>query len=177
MAANKTQSKSDFIRSQPSTLSAAEVVAKAKAEGIKIDPALVYKVRGRTGAKRKAKKISTAKPTAATGSKKPQSKAAFIRSLREDMPVKEVIAAAKEKGIKIADTYVYRTRRSAKKKVTKAAARRATTARTGAAVPRPSASTSSAETLLKAVAAEIGLGRAMEILAGERARVRALIMG
>jgi hypothetical protein len=36
---------------------------------------------------------------------------------------------------------------------------------------------SSTETLLKAVAAEIGLGRAMEILAGERARVRAVIGG
>jgi hypothetical protein len=34
-----------------------------------------------------------------------------------------------------------------------------------------------AENVLKAVAAELGLGRAMEILAGERARVRAVIEG
>ena len=42
---------------------------------------------------------------------------------------------------RVADTYVYGARRSAKMKVTKAAARRATTARTGAAVPRPIATT------------------------------------
>jgi hypothetical protein len=37
---------------------------------------------------------------------------------------------------------------------------------------RPS---SSAENLLRAVAAELGLGRAVEILQGERARVRGLM--
>jgi hypothetical protein len=47
-----------------------------------------------------------------------------------------------------------------------------------ASVKRPSFSASTnEEELLKLVAAEVGLGRAMEILAGERARVRALIMG
>ncbi len=40
---------------------------------------------------------------------------------------------------------------------------------------RPSNSASSVEDLLRAVAAEIGLGRAMEILAGERARVRRVL--
>ena len=42
---------------------------------------------------------------------------------------------------------------------------------------RPIATTPKAEDLLKALGAEIGLGRAMEILAGERARVRAVIGG
>jgi hypothetical protein len=44
-------------------------------------------------------------------------------------------------------------------------------------VPRPITSTRSAEDLLKAVAAEIGLGRAIEQLQGERARVRAILRG
>jgi hypothetical protein len=35
----------------------------------------------------------------------------------------------------------------------------------------------SAETLLRAVAADVGLGRAIELLLGERARVRAFLRG
>ena len=39
----------------------------------------------------------------------------------------------------------------------------------------PSASTSRAEDLLRAVAAEVGLARAVEILVAERAKVRSLV--
>jgi hypothetical protein len=38
-------------------------------------------------------------------------------------------------------------------------------------------SASSVDDLLRAVAAELGLGRAVEILAGERARIRAVLRG
>jgi hypothetical protein len=41
----KNHSKSDFIRAQPPELSAAEVVEKAKAEGINLSAQLVYVVR------------------------------------------------------------------------------------------------------------------------------------
>jgi hypothetical protein len=120
--AKTTQSKSDFIRSQPTSLSAPEVVAKAKAAGIKFSTQLVYNVRnGSKGRKGTAKKSST--------------------------------------------------------KVTQRAARRTTTPRKAAPVPRPITNTRSAEDLLKAVAAEIGLGRAIEQLQGERARVRAILRG
>jgi hypothetical protein len=99
----KTLSKSDFIRAQSATMSAAEVIAKGKAQGIKIGSSLVYMVRGRTHKKAR---------------------------------------------------------------------------RTGASVPRPiTTASSSAEDLLRAVAAELGLGKAIEILAGERARVRAVLRG
>lgn len=118
---------------------------------------------------------------AAKKTTKPQSKAAFIRSLPAAMPVKDVVAKAKEAGLKIADTYVYWARSAAKKgsakrKSVKQAARRATP-RTGPAVSRPIATRTSAEDLLKAVAAEIGLGRAIEVLQGERARVHAVLRG
>jgi hypothetical protein len=46
----------------------------------------------------------------------------------------------------------------------------------GASVAVPT-TTSSAEDLLRAVAAELGLGRAVEILARERARVAAALRG
>jgi hypothetical protein len=184
MAAEKTTtpkpSKSEFIRSQPSTMSAADVVEKAKAVGLTITAGLVYGVRSQSKLKRKAKK-SAAKTSAAKKGAAPKAakttKADFVRMLPKASP-KEIIARAKSEGIKIDLDYVYKVRSSAKagKAKTKADAR-AATPRKSAAVPRPLAATSSAEDLLRAVAAEIGLARAMEILAAERARVRAVIGG
>jgi hypothetical protein len=40
------KSKAGFVRSQPASLSAAEVVTKAKGAGLKLDVQYVYKVRG-----------------------------------------------------------------------------------------------------------------------------------
>ena len=166
-----TITKSDFIRQQPSSLSAAEIVAKANAAGIKFAPVLVYKVRGRAKAKRSAKKapaIVTTAPTAAV-TKPAKSKSAFIRSLPSSTPARDVVKQAKASGIKLNVGYVYNVRGAAKK------AKR--TSRNGASVARPITTPSSAENLLKAVAAEIGLGRAIEVLEGERARVRAVLRG
>jgi hypothetical protein len=185
MAAEKTSTpkpnKSEFIRSQPAELSAADVAEKAKAEGLMITSGLVYGVRSQLKLKRKGKK-GTAKKTAAVkknATTKPAktTKADFVRKLPTASP-KEIIARAKTEGIKIDLDYVYKVRSSAKagRAKTKAEAR-AATPRKGVAVPRPIATTSSAEDLLRAVAAEVGLGRAMDILAAERARVRAVIGG
>jgi hypothetical protein len=200
MAAKKTTvNKSDFIR-QHASLSTAEVIAKAKAAGLKVSSSLVYMVRGRVDAKKgqakKAKKTSTAKPVAAApapSTKSKVSKAAFIRSLPKDMPVAEVIAKGKAQGLKLAETYVSWARwagKKANKKSAKAAAPATkpsapTVQVTTRATPRNPTLTngvrspvsSSAETLLRAVAAEIGLGRAIEILAGERARVHSILRG
>lgn len=124
----KTQNKSDFIRKQPATLSAAEVVAKAKVEGITIRPGLVYEVR----------RTAKSKTTAAKKTRMPS---------ETPSPTKSPPTTA------------------------------AKTPRKSPSVPRPVATTSKAETLLLAVAAEMGLGKAVEILAGERARVREVIGG
>jgi hypothetical protein len=178
-----TQSKSDFIRQQPATLSAAEVVAKAKAAGVTILLGLVYEVRRTAKAKKgTVKKTTTAKPTAAP-SKSPGtvSKADFVRA-RAHLSPKEIVEDAKAAGLSFDDKYVYNIRgydksKTKTKTVTKQAARRAVTSRTGAPVSRPITTTSSAENLLKALGAELGLGRAIEILAGERARVRSILRG
>jgi|HubBroStandDraft_5_1064220.scaffolds.fasta_scaffold300652_1 hypothetical protein len=159
-----TGSKSDFIRAQPANLSAAEVVAKAKAEGIKLDRVLVYKVRIRAKGGPAAKKTPGPK-------KGGTSKAAFVRGLPASTPAKEVVAKAKALGLSLSVNYVYNIRGAAK---TAAKNRRAGT-RASVAVPRPIAGSSAAEGLLKALAAEVGLGKAIEILSGERARVRAVI--
>jgi hypothetical protein len=177
----KTPSKSDFIRQQPATASAAEVVAKAKTAGLKFDASLVYKVRRRTSARGKTKSGAASKAsttTKSTGTKPVKTKADFVRAHRNLSP-KEVVEQAKVEGIKLDVGYVYNVRGSDKtsRKKKREATRRTTTASNGASVPRPAASRSSAEDLLRAIAAEMGLGRAMEILAGERARVRAVIGG
>jgi hypothetical protein len=52
------KSKAGFVRSLPSTLSAAEVVAKAKTAGVKLDEHYVYAVRTAAKAKRKKGKIT-----------------------------------------------------------------------------------------------------------------------
>jgi len=159
-----TGSKSDFIRAQPANLSAAEVVAKAKAEGIKLDRVLVYKVRIRAKGGAAAKKTPGPKKAVA-------SKAAFVRDLPSSTPAKEVVAKAKALGLSLSINYVYNIRGAAK---TAAKNRRGGT-RASVAVPRPIAGSPAAESLLRALAAEIGLGKAIEILSGERARVRAVI--
>ena len=180
----KTLSKSDFIRSQPSTMSTAGVVAKAKEAGMKISSTLVYMVRGKAGGKGKAKKAAAKKTSAkagATARKSATSKADFVRA-HANLSPKEIVEKGKAEGVKFDVSYVYNVRTydnaaDKKKNAPMATARRAPTVRIGASVSRPLASGSGAENLLKAVAAEIGLGRAVEILEGERARVRAAIGG
>jgi hypothetical protein len=181
--------KSDFIRKQPATMSAAEVVKKAKAQGLDLRAGLVYEVRRMAkvktggapkktpGVKKVAPKAIPLVPKTVTSKKQPPvSKASFVRA-HSSLSPKEIVAKAKAEGMKLDVGYVYNVRGAAKagarKKVVKQAARRATVT-VGASLPRPVASGSPAESLLRAVAAEIGLGRAMEILTGERTKVQAL---
>jgi hypothetical protein len=168
--------KSEFIRKLPATLSVREVVAKAKAAGIKFDERYVYRIRALGRSKRKgAAKPGLARTGARNvasvpaGPKPTTTKAAFVRSLPSTIPAKAVVAQAKAAGMKLSTTYVYIVRAAAKEN--------RGLVRVGRSVPRPIATTSSAESLLRAVAAEIGLGAAIEILAGERARLRAVIGG
>lgn len=125
-----------------------------------------------------ASKKTASKPAAEkTPAKKVMSKADFVRA-HANLSPKEIVAKAKEQGFQIGVPYVYNVRAYDKTSRTKGvglAARRAR--RLGPAVGRPIATTSSAEALLKAVAAEIGLARAIEILQGERARVHAVLRG
>jgi hypothetical protein len=178
-----TVSKSDFIRSQPAALSAAEVVAKAKAEGIKLDRVLVYKVRILAKAKGKSSKavaamktaVSVTKPSVST--KPPKSKAAFVRGLPASTPAKEVVKQAKAAGIKLGVSYVYNIRGAAKTAAKKKRAAATTPTARPLAKAGGSSVSASAENLLVAVAAELGLGRAVDVLQSERGRVTAVIGG
>jgi hypothetical protein len=151
----------------------------------------------KTGAKRAAKagpknsptgtatpKTSTARKTATVN------KADFVRQHASLSP-KEIVSKAKAAGIELGVTYVYNVRGQDKtaaknKTVKKGTASKQSTpssmTRTVASTSKPtpsngSRSSGSVEDLLKAAAAELGLGRALEILEGERARVRAVMGG
>jgi hypothetical protein len=174
-----TPNKSNFIRQQPATLSAADVIAAGKKVGLKISSSLVYMVRGRvTKPKKAVDKKTTATKTTMSSSKAPiTSKADFVRS-RSHLSPKEIVEDAKAGGLKLDVGYVYNVRGAdkAKTKVTKLAARRSTE-RTASPVARPITTPSKAEDLLRAVAAEVGLGRAIELLLRERAKVHSILRG
>jgi hypothetical protein len=182
MAAEKTSTpkpnKSES-RSPSAELSAEGVVERAKAPGVTVTAGPVHGARRQSKAKRKTKTGAAQKSSAGKKSAAPTSpttsKADFVRRFPKASP-KEVIAKAHAEGIQIDLDYLYKVRSSDRlgKLKTKAETRPASP-RMGVSVPRPTATASSAEDVLKAVAAEIGLGRAIEILAGERTRVRALI--
>jgi hypothetical protein len=85
---SKKPSKSSFIRTQPAALSAAEVVEKGNAAGIKFTTQLVYNVRG--GSKKKPTKApasakkGTAKKTPKAAPKKPQQRLGLPDVPREE---------------------------------------------------------------------------------------------
>jgi hypothetical protein len=96
-----------------------------------------------------------------------QNKSAFVRSLPAAMPAKDVARAAKARGMDMAVAYVHSIRAAARR-----AARRGPVfgaPGSGAVVGRGAAQ----EDLLRAVAAELGLSRAL--MEAERAKVRAML--
>jgi uroporphyrinogen-III synthase len=126
-----------------------------------------------------ASRTVAAKLTAAPAKNK--SKANVVRAFPNLSP-KDVVEKAKAEGVKFDVRYVYRVRAMDK---TARKSKRATVKATPTSVAvngaAPSAAlpptSSSAEDLLRAVAAELGLSRAVEILQGERARVHSILRG
>jgi hypothetical protein len=175
---------SKFILSLPPTLTGAEVVERAKARGMKTSRANVSRVRNLFRAppktsgtgKNAASKTEATKPTVATA--KPGSKAEFVRSFPVGTSPKEIVEKAKAAGIRLGTAYVYNvwTRDKAGTEKKKAVAEPATSKPLSANGARPRATTNTdAESLLKAVAAEVGLGRSIALLQSERARVQSIL--
>ena len=99
-----------------------------------------------------------------------QNKSAFVRSLPADMPAKDVVAKGKARGMTMSIAYVYSIRTAAK-----AAARRGGLAGVPGRRPLATHGGGRVEDLLRAMAAELGLRRALAILEGEQAKVRAML--
>jgi DNA-binding NarL/FixJ family response regulator len=139
-----------FVRSLPRTMPAAEVIEKGKAVGMKLSAEYVYTARARS---------STVTP-------KPPTKSDFIRSQPAGLSTPEIVAMGKAAGIKFTPQLANKVKR---------AAATSPAAKTDMSAGGSTVSASSAENLLRAVAAEIGLGRAIELLHGERARAHSLL--
>ena len=159
-----------FVLSLPMDLSAKEVVIRARAAGIKAKKKKVARIR-REWSVQPAKPVTTmpvapAKlvPAAPSGPRPVVlSKSDFIRRLPVTMSVAEVVAKGKAAGLTFSDTLVYmvRGRSTAKKPVSRRVP--ATPKTTVAARVRPSVGPRPVD-VLRAVATEIGLGRALAIL-------------
>jgi hypothetical protein len=114
---------------------------------------------------------------------KKQSKASFVRELPTGLSAAEAVEMAKAAGMTLDVGYVYNIRSTAKSSGNAKRGHRAGGARAKAPPPKTKTNgaapkrvaESSAETLLKAVGAELGLASAIRILEAERARVRAVL--
>jgi hypothetical protein len=182
-----------FILSLPLTLPAKEVLANAKARGIKTSENNVHRVRRIHGRSKqaiaKALTSATAKAPAkveagSNNSAVAPTKSDFVRSFPLNAPAKQIVQKATAAGIDLDVRYVHKvqsrskpaaarkTPATARPQRTHATSARSTVASVKHVSPRLS---SSVEGLLRAIAAEIGFGRAVEILQGERASVRAVL--
>ena len=101
-----------------------------------------------------------------------QSKAAFVLGFPTDMPAKEVVARAKEAGLKLNEGNVYVARSTARARAKKRK------------MGRPAASTrilvsrvSGTEAAFRRIALEIGLGNARALLKDTEQKVAAIIAG
>ena len=90
-------------------------------------------------------------------------KAAFVRSLPETMPAKEVVDKAKEAGLKLTPAYVY---------VIRSQARVGTKKPANGAPPRAA---KDAQARLIAAASELGISRSIDLLTAEKARLQRLL--
>jgi hypothetical protein len=195
--------RSEFIRKH-AELPVAEIVEKAKAEGLSITPALIYSVKGRATAKKatpkatkkapakKGSKKATSKPKAAPPKQpaaaptksappaKPEGKltaSGFIRSLPASVPAKDVIAQAIKQGIKpFSANLVYAVRAGSKKTAPKPVASTKAPKVASKATAATKAATSP-ETILARLVLAHGFGKVEEMLAAAGRRVESLLAG
>lgn len=94
-------------------------------------------------------------------------KAQFVRAQPPDMPAREVVERARAAGLgAMSEHYVYNIRSLARGQVP---------ARGASPVERAARGSRDVEEILRAVALEIGVGRAIAILEAERKKARAVL--
>ena len=121
-----------------------------------------------------------AKHAAAPTSGKKLTKAAFVRSLPDTMPAKDVVAQGVSAGLEYSEKYDYNTRSSARvKPAARAAAPRAAAVKAApAAVSHaPAASGGSSEAAFRKLVLDLGIARAKSLLSEVESKLAALISG
>src|SRR6185295_11539315 len=106
--------------------------------------------------------------TKKVGEKKALTKTDFVRGLPAHMPAKDVVEKAKAVGLKLTPGYVYEIRSASKRP--KRNGRVRLVASNGMSTSPRRAGVMDADELLRAVAAEIGLSRAIAILQEQQRR-------
>lgn len=174
--------KTKFVMSLPRDLPAKQVVEKAKAQGIIISEAHVYKIRstnkGKLAPAKTPGKASAKGSAKANGKATGSSKRDFVLSFPPTTPASEILRKAKESGIGLSKAYLYTIRNAAGAKPAGrgrgASASRAAARAAVAASPRQSRSDLTLESQFIDAALDLGLSRATEILDRVRARLKSL---
>ncbi len=172
---------STFILSLPRDLPIDDVIAKAKAKGMKASANNIYRVRRMAGAKVAKKTLAApaappSKAAAPVAAASTQNKAEFVRSLSSLTP-REIVARAKTAGVKLDVGYVYNVRGKSKAS-TKKRGRPTTKSTNGATTPATTShGSSSNEVTFRKLVYELGVGRAKSLLGDVEAKLSALIAG
>lgn len=176
-------SKTSFVMGLPRDMSAKEVIKRAKAQGLTLSEAHVYKIRSTNKDKEKSKPASKAvapkgeakaraakangdgaeAATPGTEASASMSKRDFVLSFGSSTPASEILAQAKARGLSLSKAYLY-TIRSSKGPKDKAgpAPRAARTAKAGHDL----------ESQLIDAALDLGLARATQILDRVRSKLK-----
>lgn len=154
--AAKKVNKSAYVRTLPSSMSAKDVVTKAKSDGITLSVSQVYTIR--TNAKKQGKGSGKRAAGRPRGSRD-GTKSAFVRSLPRSLSAKEVVEQAKQHGMTLSVAQVYNIRSTSSSK-----GRPASTS-TARPAPRAASSSGDSESRLRRLIIELGLQRAKAVMA------------
>ena len=170
-AAGGKPNKSAFVRSLAFDMPSAEVIAKAKSQGMKLTRNDVHAIRAIARRKTKQPKskptASHAGATRSTGINKSE----FVRSLPSSLSAAEVMSRGKAKGIRLSAAQIYTIRANARRKGFKASNDRSTP-RTQEIVRRTGLGRGdSRESDFIAAALDLGLTKAEGLIAALRTKV------
>ncbi len=188
--------KSAFVRSLPASLSAKDVIARAKAAGLSLTEHYVYNVRSQAKAKGTiaggTKQAAAGAKKAAAGTKKSGGgakksggrsnvKSAFVLAQPASLSVKEIVAAAKKAGLSISAALVYSLRGKRKGAAPAAKGTAPAAASSGRKGPAPklprdlSANIDETELSLQRLAVHIGIERSRALIDQAQRRLAKLL--
>jgi hypothetical protein len=183
-----SMTKSDFIRKFSFDTPAGEIVSKAKAFNLKLNPSFVHAIRAMDKKRNRAPGMAKAPAASGAPAGRAVNKSAFVRSLPVAMSASDVIAKGKAAGIKLTAAQVYTIRANAKRAGGKGSASKPTAAvAPKAAAPKAAAKASKAAKAPKVAAASgdhdqhftrlvvnIGLNKAEALLERLREKLNSL---
>jgi hypothetical protein len=178
-AAAGKPNKSAFVRSLAFDMPSADVIARAKTQGMKLTRNDVHAIRAI--ARRKTKQPKQTRQTRPSGNARAAggsgvNKSEFVRSLPGTLSAAEVISRGKSKGIRLSAAQIYTIRANARRKGSKKPLERSTT-RTRDLVrgTRSGRGNDSRESDFITAALDLGLTKAEGLISALRAKVVAAL--